>query len=415
MKDVGFPDVKSERKATSEGTFTVLNESHSDEHTGQSRTTVMAHDTGNDGKNVNTLANAEGNFDGDLSPKTNIQESVNDLNEIVRNNAEEKGHETAEHREVVSGKNNIIETGKDVENERTSSGTDFEKLKNLLGEDVQSETSETETSQPGDSVGGQEPSAVPTVSESASLESYFQELEDDMFGWDSDEDDNNDNDIENVDGSNGSAMTDEKTLCEPKEEGDQNMEESITPFVAESPDTDNVARPGQKDSSEGGDTHSQLCSDSTNTDETYAVDELNPLSNESIGSQNIITDDRASLDQPSEDTNLLEANESISNQKEQVGEEQIASDNTNGDGETQQSMDSSNTYETPSELTFDQANSGDEGKTQIPKLPGFTSEESNDKNEQGGSIAPPALATDEVRKQLKDVLVDVRFFLGMYV
>ncbi|XP_058971335.2 VPS9 domain-containing protein 1-like [Pocillopora verrucosa] len=436
VKDVGFPDVKSGRIATSEGTGAVINESHSDEHVKKS---TIIDDEQNRGKNLNTLTNAGGNFEGHFSSETNIEESLKGTKEIVKGTAEEKEHETVEIHDAAFVKNTrdggSVEKGKDGDSECASSGTDLAKLKNLLGDDLQSEVSDTDTSQP---------TAVATSGDAASLETYFEELEDDMFGWDSSEDESTDTDFETVDGRNTQTTADEKTCSELKEDTRQNREDDASHTVARS-----VTEHSQADSSEVcADTPSQLSVDSLSVELSIAS---------KIG--------KTSQDQPRDDTNPFEADEFISNQKVegneeetarnntngesqqphnslkplgQVGEEQIASNNTQGDGDIKQSLESlnegeqvaeeqiaiidihndgeiprpvekSNKYDTISEVPFDQANGGDEENTQTPRLSGFVSERSG--KEENGSTTPTTTASDERRKQLKDVLVDVRFFL----
>lgn len=457
MKDVGFPDVKSGRIATSEGTGAVIKESHSDEHVKKS---TIIDDEQNRGKNLNTLTNAGGNFEGHFSSETNIEESLKGTKEIVKGTAEEKEHETVEIHDAAFVKNTrdsgSVEKGKDGDSECASSGTDLAKLKNLLGDDLQSEVSDTNTSQP---------TAVATSGDAASLESYFEELEDDMFGWDSNDDESTHTDIETVDGRNTQTTADEKTCSELKEDTSQNREEDASHTVARS-----VTEHSQADSSEVcADTPSQLSVDSTNRSDAFANSDPITLLEEGVDWSIASKIGKTSQDQPRDDTNPFEADEFISNQKVegneeetarnntngesqqphnslkplgQVGEEQIASNNTQGDGDIKQSVESlnegeqvgeeqiaiidihndgeiprpvekSNKYDTISEVPFDQANGGDEENTQTPRLSGFVSERSG--KEENGSTTPTTTASDERRKQLKDVLVDVRFFLGMFV
>ena len=415
VKDVGFPDVKSGRKATSKGAEIILNESHSDEQAVKTKSDANGVGGNKDGQNINSLRNVEGNLEG-LPSESDNAESVNDAKDVVGNNDEEKGHNDVEDHEVTSEddkKSDDVEEGANADNECASSGTDLEKLKNLLEEDKQSETSKTETTQADDSV--QEPSAVTVVDESENLESYFQELEDDMFGWESDEVDNNTTDSKAADADSCRETTDKNELPESKEESDANTEEGGSKVVRESTDADDVALTSQLDSVEDEDTHSKPCSDSTSIDDIHSPDAIEVSTKEDIESQNIIiTNDQDSLSQPRDDANLLEANDPISSLGEQHSDDQTTGNNTDGEGEAQQREDNLDTRETPSEQSSDQANiSGDQGNAQISKLPLFEGEEgSNKKEEDGGIPVPP---TDEVRKQLKDVLVDVRFFLGMYI
>ncbi|KAL9975170.1 hypothetical protein ACROYT_G012297 [Oculina patagonica] len=402
VKDVGFPDVKSGRKATSKGAEIILNESHSDEQAVEAKSDANGEGEGKDEQNTNSLKNVEGNLER-LPSESDNEESVDNGKDVVGDNDEEKGHDDVEHLEVTSEddiKSGDVEKGTNVDNECASPGTDLEKLKNLLEEDAQPETSKTDTTQVDDSVHGQEPSAVAVVDESENLESYFEELEDDMFGWESDEVDNNGTDKESTDVDSCREITDKNALGE---ESDANIKEGGTEVVEESTDANDEALSSQLESVGDDDTHS------TSLDNMQSPSENDASTNENVESQNIITNDQDSLSQPRDDVNPLEANERISSLGEQHTDEQTTSNNTDDEGETQQRVDNSATCETPSEQTSDQASSGDQGNAQIPKLSLFASEEGSNIKEQDGGI--PAPATDEVRKQLKDVLVDVRFFL----
>lgn len=456
VKDVGFPDVKSGRVAVNEGTCTTVKEFHSDEPAGQS---VLIEDEQNEGKNLNTLINAEGDFEGHFSSETNLEENVKGTREIVRGTVREEGHETVEHHDVRqdSRDGDTVEKGKrNVDSECASSETDLTKLKNLLGDDDQSEVSETDTSQPD---------AVVTGSDSATLESYFDELEDDMFGWDSNEDESNGTDIENVDGGKEKTTADEKNCSELEEDTSQyNLGEGTTQNVVGSSININVTEHSQADPSKVcADTHSRLRPDSTNASDTFADGDLSTQPVENVELPITIKNEKISQDQPKDDANPFEADGFISDQKVEANEEETARNNTNGeskqshsslkphgqvgeeqigsgnipgdeeksieslnereqfggeqiacnstysDGETLRAVEKSNKYDTTSEIQFDQANSRDEGKIPTPKLAGFAREQSG--KEEDDRTTPTTTDSDERRKQLKDVLVDVRFFL----
>ncbi|PFX22012.1 VPS9 domain-containing protein 1 [Stylophora pistillata] len=392
VKDVGFPDVKSGRVAVNEGTCTTVKKFHSNEPAGQS---VLIEDEQNEGKNLNTLINAEGDFEGHFSSETNLEENVKGTREIVRGTVREEGHETVEHHDVRqdSRDGDTVEKGKrNVDSECASSETDLTKLKNLLGDDNQSEVSETDTSQPD---------AVVTGSDSATLESYFDELEDDMFGWDSNEDESDGTDIENVDGGKEKTTGDEKNCSELKEDTSQyNLEEGTTQNVVGSSISVNVTEHSQADPSEVcADTHSRLRLDSTNASDTFADGDLSTQSVENVELPTTIKNEKTSQDQPKDDANPFEADGFISDQKVEANEEETARNNTKG--ESKQSHSSLKPH--------GQANSRDEGKIPTPKLAGFAREQSG--KEEDDQTTPTTTDSDERRKQLKDVLVDVRFFL----
>ena len=405
VKDVGFPDVKSVRKAKSKEADIILNESHSDEQTVKTKSDTHREDGEEDSQNTNSLKNVEGNLESLPSEYDDKESVTKGVNAIVDENVEEKRHDDVDQPEVTSEddeKNGDIEKGANVDKECASSGTDLEKLKNLLEDDSQPETSKTDTTQVDDSVDGQKPSAVAVVRESENLESYFEELEDDMFGWESDEVDNNGTGNETANADSCRETTDEsEPVAERKEEIGENIEEHETKVVEESTDANGETLSSQLDSLGDKDMHLRPCSDSTSIENMHSPDEA----------QSAITNNQDCLSQPRDDTNPLEEKESASGLVEQPTNEQTTSDNTNGEGEAQQTMDDLDTHETPNEQTADHSSSGEQGNEQIPRQPLFGSEEGINIEEQDASIPVPA--TDEVRKQLKDALVDVRFFLGM--
>ena len=338
-----------------------------------------------------------------LPSDSNNKESGNKASEVQEDNAEENGHVDVEQHEVVSGDTSHVDKGSSVDRERISSVTDLEKLKNLLQEEAQAETHKAETTQADDSSHGPEPSAVAESNGSENLENYFQELEDDMFGWESDEASKNASDIETGDSEDCLEMN-EKSLSKGNEESDPSVEENRTEVVEESPDASDVAMPSQVDSPQGEDPHS--------SDDTHEPSETDPSSKEGVESQQM--DEKEEVIHPRNDGNTLETNESDSSPEEQCTDEQITRSNTNDDNEevVQETKDLE-TSETPAEQRIDQANIGDQGNVQIPKVSSYAGEDGDHRKGQDDGITVPP--TDEVRKQLKDVLVDVRFFLGMYI
>lgn len=411
VKDVGFPDVKSVRKATSKETDIILNESHSDEQTVKTKSDTNREVGEEDCQNTNSMKNVEGNLESLPSEYDNKESVTNGVNAIVDDSVEEKIHDNVDQPEVTfedDEKNGDVEKGTNFDKECVSSGTDLEKLKNLLEDDLQPKTSKTDTKQVDDSVDGQEPSAVAVLDESENLESYFEELEDDMFGWESDEVDNNGTGNEIADADSCRETTDESEPVESKEESVENTDQHETKVVEESTDANGEELSSQLDSLGDEDTHLRPCSDSTNIENTHSPDKIDASTRQYLEVQNVITNDQDCLSQPRDDTNPLEEKDSTSRLEEQRTDELRTSDNTNGEGEAQQTMDNLDTRETPNKETL-----GDQENEQKPKQPSFASEEGINIKEQDVSIPVPA--TDEVRKQLKDALVDVRFFLGEYI
>ena len=379
VKDVGFPDVRSGRKATSPQADVVINESHSDE---EAVKTKSKYDGVDEEKQVHDPNLKR------LPSDSDSEESGNKADEVQEVNTEEMGHDVELH-EVVPGDTSDVETGSTADTECVSSVTDLEKLKNLLQEEAQPETSKADITQVDDSSSGQESSAAAVANESENLESYFQELEDDMFGWESDEAEKNASDNETGDTEDCREISNEKSFSEKIEEGDRRVEENRTEVIEESTDANDVAMSSQEDSPQGEDSHSS--SDTHEPSETDQEEAINPR----------------------DDGNTLTTNESDSSPEEQCTDEKRTSGNTNDDEEEVQDTKDLETRETPEERTFDQTNCGDQENAQIPKLPSFAGEDDSNKKQQDSDVPLPP--TDEVRKQLKDVLVDVRFILGRYI
>ena len=386
--------MRSGRKATSPQADVVYNESHSDEEAVNKKSVV----DGEDEEKQEEDTNLQG-----LPSDSDNKESGNKANEVQEDNAEEKGHDDVEEHEVVSGDYSHIDEGSTVDSECVSTVTDLEKLKNLLQEEAQAETHKAETTQVDDSRPGPEPLAVAESNESENLENYFQELEDDMFGWESDGGDKNASDIETGDSEDYREIN-EKSLSKGQEESDLSVEENRTEVVEESTDASDVAMPSQVDSPQGEDPHS--------SDDTHGPSETDPSCNVGIESQQI--NEKEEVIQPRNDGNTMETNESDSSPEEQCTDEQRARGNANGDNEevVQETKDLE-TSEIPAEQEIDQANFGNQGNVEIPKLPLYAGEDGDDRKGQDDGVPVPP--TDEVRKQLKGVLVDVRFFLGMCI
>ena len=433
VKDVGFPDVRSGRKATSPRADVVIDESHSDE---EAVKTKSKYDGVDEEKQVHDPNLKR------LPSDSDSEESGNKADEVQEVNTEEMGHDVELH-EVVPGDTSDVETGSTADTECVSSVTDLEKLKNLLQEEAQPETSKADITQVDDSSSGQESSAAAVANESENLESYFQELEDDMFGWESDEAEKNASDNETGDTEDCREISNEKSFSENIEEGDRRVEENRTEVIEESTDANDVAMSSQEDSPQGEDSHSS--SDTHEPSETDQEEAINPrddgntlTTNESDSSpEEQCTDEKrtdspqgedshssSDTNEPSEtdqeeainprdDGNTLTTNESDSSPEEQCTDEKRTSGNTNDDEEEVQDTKDLETRETPEERTFDQTNCGDQENAQIPKLPSFAGEDDSNKKQQDSDVPLPP--TDEVRKQLKDVLVDVRFILGRYI
>ena len=414
MKDVGFPDVKSGRTAASKGTTSIeLNEAHSDL---QKPTEIIdsvhvdENDRGDREEDTSSLRRFE--EDGEkLSSESHSEQTLDETNKVAEDICEEEGHNVVENREAASdGDEENVRSNFDGEDGNSS--TDLDKLKNLLEEEGTSDTAQTKKN-------GQECSAFKETNETGNLDSYFQELEDDMFGWESSGDENDENEKESILTDNNREITNEESLGENKEASNTQIQEGRNDA---SSGVNNEATSSQLDSSEDEHDHSL---EETKTDDAHEPDEIRPLKDQDIEIENVDTNLGG---QPTEDASPLEANEFISNREEQCPVDQTKSSNDNGEGEAQQMEPStsdatpninsseepsqtpvaSNTQETPDEKKEGQTDISVQEDTPTPKFPLFN--ESEGRNRQDEVTVPPS---DEVRKQLKDILVDVRFFLGM--
>ena len=388
VKDVGFPDVRSGRKATSPQADVVFSESHSDEEAAKTKSEADGEDEEKQGQDTNLQR---------LPSDSDDEEGGNEANEFREDNA----HDDVAQHEVVSGNTGDVCEGSTVDSECVSSVTDLEKLKSLLQEEAQPETPKAEATQVDDSSHGQDPAAVAVADKSENLESYFQELEDDMFGWESEEADKNASDSETGDEEDCREIN-EKSLSEGKEESDMNVEEKRTEVVEQSTDANDVATSSQLDSLQSEDSHS--------SDDTHEPSGTDPSCKIGVESEQI--NEKEELINPTNDGNTLKTDESDSSPREQCTDERGTGDNTR-DGEDVQDTKDSETRDLPEEKTFDQTNCDDQGNVQIPKSPLFVGEDGDNRKEEDDNITVPP--SDEIRKQLKDVLVDVRFFLGKYI
>ena len=500
VKDVGFPDVRSGKRATSKGTYIALSEAYSDEKPAETMESVHL-DEGNRGNQADNAGSLSQSEDGEnFSSAFNTEETINYTKEVVEEKSGEESYNAVENHDVASegGEKNIRTN---IDSEDLSSSTDLEKLKNLLHKGVPTDTSQAENGQVDASTGGQDSSAMEVRDESANFDSYFQELEDDMFGWESNGDENNDSDKENTVADDTDKITSEKTNCEDKEVSDTQNVERGTEDLEELTVVKDEASSSELDSLK---CEKENLPDEANTDDSRAPDEIEPLKEKEIEAEHFDTNERV---QPSDDVDPLKTNQFILSREERCTDDQTTSSNTDNKGEVQQmelvtddatSNNNSNegasqapktadtpetpdegeakqiepitddttsndnnsneevsqapniadtpetpdegeakqiepitddvtsnvnsnknasqtpsTPDTPDEMRESEVNIDSQGETQIPEL--HLSEESSGKNENDSVKKEDHSPTDEVRKQLKEILVDVRFFLGRYV
>ena len=420
VKDVGFPDVKSGRIASSKESNIVLSEVHHDQ---QQPTPVIDSEHVHEGDRVNRKQSTSSLRQADedtkkLSSEPIAKETVNESNKTVEDKCDEEGddHEVALD---MDSKNVPSEYG----SEGKKSSIDLATLKNLLGKETSSDTAQTEDAQLDESKNGPNSSVLEETDGSTDLESYFQDLEDEMFGWESSGEENGGKEKESIVADNKREMTDEESRYENEEVSNGKIAGSRTENLDESTDINNEASvSSQLDSSE---VRNETSPEQSNIDDTHEPDQIEQTDTEPHADFDADMDKQ--VKQPTEDTYPVETNDFISRQEEQCTGDRTSSSNSNDEGEAQQMEPNTNeatnkisyneeALQTPDSLhERDEKKEGEEGvedkeDTQMPELPLL--EERSSRTKQDVRIVPP---TDEVRKQLKDIFVDVRFFLGRYI
>ena len=456
VKDVGFKDVKSGHKATSEGTDITSSESQPEQIAAETIETGHVETDEIENTEVNTGSlratgggeNLATELDTDENSKATLQQ---DESEIGKYLADENVGE-----EYKGDKNDAIH----VYNEGKSLNTDLKKLKSFL-EDGASLEGPSEDGQLGDSKASL---TIEETDESENLKSYFEELEDDMFDWESSEDDDVEESTDVIKESH--EITSEENICENKEASDKQIQ------VDKSDDrVEPTALSDEKSSSELDSLvkeEKDNLSDKVDEEETYGSDEAlrkNEIEPENVDSdhndqaknndsaldanqvvssmdnendtrgsgQNVsrngneIETQNGGVDQSNQltcNSNKSDSNQCISNQGEQRRQGQTICSDVIDEGETIQTEpltddtigsneaapEALSTAETPHEEREDSTEIDSEGDAQMPKL--SLVEESDGEIKSGPVLRDTFPQADEVRKQLKDILLDVRFFLG---
>lgn len=417
VKNVGFPDVKSGRKASSQDSDSVLSETHSDSQQPTENidsVRVDEDDKGDAEERANYVVQTD-EYRG-KSPSESLSEvTINEANEVVEGRCEQERDDANKHYAIASGvneKNFGANGGSGV----VRSTTDLEKLKNLLDE-VSSDTLQSGNMQADE----EESLSQEETHKSSNLESYFQELEDEMFGWESSGDDHETNVRESVVGDDSHEIVKKQSLAGETNEGrfsGLKNEELKSKDLPESAVNDDAIS-SRLDSSEG---TNECSGKETNTDDPHVSEHMESGKEEATGSENFDTDKvEDKLEERTDDDNILKAKEVISRQDEQCIDDRTSSSRNGNDREAsaneasyklesrEEASLTPDSLQAPDEEKGGQTGSNDQGGSQALKLP--PSEESSGGNKQGDVNVPPS---DEVRKQLKDILVDVRFFLGMY-
>ena len=405
VKDVGFPDVKSGRKASSQDSDSVLSETHSDSQQRTERIDSVRVDEDDKGDTEQRASYVV------QTDECRDKITVNETNEVVEGWCEQERDD--------ANKNNVTASGVDEKSFGSNGGsrvvrstTDLEKLKNLICEEVSSDTSQSGNMQADED----ESSSQEETHESTNMESYFQELEDEMFGWESSGDERETNLRESVVGDDSHEIIKKQSLAgETNERSFTGLksEELRSKDLPESAINDDAIS-SRLDSSEG----TNECSDKeTNIDDPHVSEQMESEIEEATGPENFDTDKvEDKLEERTDDDTISEVKEVISRQEELCIDDQTSSNRNDNANEASYKLESReeasltpNSLQAPDEEKGDQTGSNDQGGSHGLKL--RPSEESSSGNKQGDLNAPPS---DEVRKQLKDILVDVRFFLGMY-
>ena len=374
VKDVGFRDVNGDEKAENRVYKEVLEERRSDQQ-------LMAANSGenedsgikDEGKSLRCVNGDESRIESEIETKAplNIPENVNEgcadglqeCNKNVTCNVSERGG--LDNQEGASGLRNH------TENEKNGSMVDLKKLKALLDQESQVETVENDEEQNQNNKSNNAPNS--STGASSEFENYFRELEEDMLGWESSDSDNNSNEVmNNSDGilDLSKVEAEEKTV----EVTNSQAEEELSPLHW-TKGSEGVVEPVVSVEE-----HSSPALDETAAGDRQEINQVRE-SNEDLETE-------------------PESSPQVFSMKPSNLQESIAED-----------PNCAERVATPSDTSRCQSNNADIIETS----------ESDDIN---GTQTPGSLlrggnntelhtaATEEVRSQLKNILVDIRFFLG---
>ena len=456
VKDVGFKDVKSGHKATCEGTDITSSETQPEQipaetiETGQVETDEME----NTEVNTSSLRGTDGGenlateLDTDENSRATLQEDESEIGKYLAD-----GNVREEHK---GDKNDAIH----VYNEGKSLNTDLKKLKSLLDDGAPLE-GPSEDGQLGDSKASL---TVERTDESENLKSYFEELEDDMFDWESNEDDDFEESTDVMKESH--EITSKENICENKEASDTQIQmdksdDRVEPTALNDEksyseldslikeEKDNLSDKVDEEETHGSDEalrkneiepenvdsdhNDQAKSNDSALDANQVVSSMDNENDTRGSGQNVsrngneIETENGGVDQSNQlscNSNKSDSNQCISNQGEQRRQGQTICSDVRDEGETIQTEpltddsigsneaapEALSTAETPHEEREDSTEIDSEGDAQVPKL--SLVEESDGEIKSGPVLRDTFPQADEVRKQLKDILLDVRFFLG---
>ena len=362
--------------------------------------------------------------------KTAPTESVvSEIDDFVDGKTEEEGDSEDKRFQGVSSavEQNFLSNDND---EYLCSRTDLEKLKNLLDKTALDTSTVENIKQDEKSQNELKPDALDETDQSSNLEDYFQELEDEMFDWESNEEESSEIENENSVESESQVVVSEESV-EVQPEGDS------------SSGLDSCARRNENLVAE------------TVGDDLKACDELQHLAeeeNEPLGLcvgriENLVEETVGDQSEPCEElkhlgkeekepkyveetsSEIVDVSDTVSNKDEQftcdllnearghenVGEGMLKESSSterklNVDKNEEDSPAGAITGDEPLEEKEEQNDVTDQDDHCLSNLPPREESSADNKKESRAAV----VSNDELRKHLKDILLDARFFLGMF-
>ena len=415
VKDVGIPSVGVKDKDVSgKDSGTVLNETGSDN---EQPTEMTNNSNVSEGARQDNLECRK-----EDEEKTAPTESVvNEIDGFVEGKTEEGGdNEDKNFQGVSSGvEQSSLSNGND---ENLCSRTDLEKLKNLLDKTALDTSTVENIKQDEKSQNELKPDAFDETDQSSNLEDYFQELEDEMFDWESNEEESCEIENENSVESESQVVVSEKSV-------------EVLPGGNSSSGLDSCAR------------RNENLVEQTVGDDLKSCDELQHLTEEEnepldlcVGRiENLIEETVGDHSKPCEELKRLAKEEKEANYVEETSNEIVEASDTISNKDEQFTCDLLNEargHENDGEGMLKESSST-EGKLNVDKneedspTGAILGDEPLEEKEKQSVVTdhddhclsnlPPreesraaVFPSDELRKQLKEILLDARFFLGMF-
>ncbi|XP_067053193.1 VPS9 domain-containing protein 1-like isoform X1 [Acropora muricata] len=412
VKDVGIPRVGVKDKAVSDkDSGTVLNETGSDN---EQPTEMINNSNVSEGARQDILEYRKVDEE-----KTAPTESVvNEIDGFVEGKTEEGGdNEDKNFQGVSSGvEQSSLSNGND---ENLCSRTDLEKLKNLLDKTALDTSTVENIKQDEKSQNELKPDALDETDQSSNLEDYFQELEDEMFDWESNEE-------ESCETENGNSVESESQVVV----SEKSVE--VQPGGNSSSGLESCAR------------RNENLVEETVGEDLKACDELQHLAEEEnepldlcVGRiENLIEETVGDHSKPCEELKRLAKEEKEAKYVEETSNEFVEASDTVSNKDKQFTCDLLNEargHENDEEGMLKESSST-EGKLNVDKneedspTGAILGDEPLEEKEKQSVVTdhddhclsnlPPreesragVFPSDELRKQLKEILLDARFFL----